>query len=99
MWHDHARRTTMLGRQRFVIVFYGNERLTVDDVCKGHIRGIAAVAIGSNEHGFAIEFNMFEQGVETYALPFHIEMSPLGDAGNINNINLHGKFEKILPSP
>jgi hypothetical protein len=66
MWHNHTGRATVLGRKRFVVVFKGNERLTVDDICKGHIRGVAAVTKSSDEHGFAVQLHMLEQGVQAY---------------------------------
>ncbi len=73
--------------------FNGDEGLAVDNVCEGNVGGIAAVTISRDEHGFAIQVNVFEKRIETDAFPFHVEMRPLGNAGNIHHIFLHGKFE------
>jgi hypothetical protein len=42
---------------------------------------------------------MFEQCIEADAFPLHVEMSPLGDAGNVHHIILHGELQELLPGP
>src|SRR5215207_1784820 len=99
MRYNHARRSTMFGREWLIVIFQRDEGLTIDDLGERYVGGIAAIAVGSHEHGITVKLGVFEQGIKTYTLPFHVEMSPFGDAGNINHIFLHGKFDEFLPGP
>ena len=80
----------MFGRERFIIIFYSDEGLAVDDVGKRHVGSVATIAVGSDEHRLRVEFCMFQQCIKTYAFPLHIEVRPLGDTGNVHYIFLHG---------
>src|SRR6266508_6703625 len=99
MGNHHARRTAMRWRKRLIVIFECDEGLAVDDVGQGYVRSIATITIGSDEHSFAVKLNVLEQSIKTYTFPFHVEMRPLGNAGNIRNVILHWELEKLFPCP
>src|SRR5215213_4592027 len=97
--YHHPGRATMFWRKRFPIIFQSDKGLTVDHIRERYVCGVASIAKGSDEQGVPIQVSMFEQCIKADALPLHVEMSPLGDTGNIHNISLHGELEKFLPCP
>src|SRR5688572_17942620 len=99
MRHDHTRRAAVFWREWLIVIFQGNKRLTVDNVGERHVGGIAAVAVGGYKHGVTVQLHMLEEGIEADTFPFHVEMCPLSDTGNVHYIGLHGKLKKLLPCP
>src|SRR5690348_10527143 len=99
MRYHHACRTSMFGHERFVIIFQSDKGLSVDYIGERYIRSVTTIAKCSNEHGVAIQFGVLKQSIEADAFPFHVEMSPLGDAGDIHNIFLHRELKEFLPRP
>src|SRR5262245_54216643 len=63
MRNHHARRSTVFWRERLIVIFQGDEGLSVDDFVEGNVGGITAVTISRDECSFVIDFGVLKENI------------------------------------
>src|SRR5688572_28430112 len=98
--YQEARRSTVLGRERFTVVLPGNDRLPVQQILDRKVGCIAAVAERHHEwRRGLLEPGRFEDPIDGDTPPVGIELRPSGHAMNVHRDVRRPERTELVPVP
>jgi hypothetical protein len=94
---DQSNRVAVIGRQRFAVVFQGEQSRGTHQIRERDVGSVALLGLDHDVRGAGPDTDALHQFGERHAFPAHVEAAPAGDAMHVRCNFSHGQMRKFVP--